>query len=207
MIDLVDDAVPVDPGEFNDAVRMESPGLMYGLVGACNIPAAPVHRAFDDINAAVNELRSFVKTQPQGDIFQLLDSVARSLADRRDDLEAAVRGEFSRKAHRVADAPYPKVQVYPYGESIETARKVLCSSAKSLNEVLVHDLIEDLLESLKLLVQCEEGCLSKIPAPPAQEDLSNHVDIVIESCEALEESLRGEFSRRARRRRKCDSLQ
>lgn len=207
MDDLVDDVVPLDPIEFDGAVWLESPDLMYGLGGLWNIPAAPVHKAFDDLNAAVNELRSFVETQPKDDMFQLLDSITRNLADRYDEIESAVRGEFSRKAHRIAGAVYPSLQVYPYGSSIEAAPKVLCSSGKSLNEVLIHDLIEDLLESLGLLLQCEEECLSKIPAPTAQEALSHDVDVVIEGCEALEESLRGEFSRRARRRRKHGSIQ
>lgn len=201
MDDFVDDAVPLDPRELEGAVWMESPDLMYGLGGLWNIPAAPVHKGFDDINAAVNDLRSFVETQPQDDMFRLLDSIARNLADRSDDLELTVRNEFSRKAHRIAGAPYSSVQVYPYGSSIEAATKVLCSSGKSLNEVLIYDVIEDLLESQALLVQCEEECLSRLSLPSGQEALANRVDIVVDSCEALEESLRGDLSRRARRRR------
>jgi hypothetical protein len=124
-----------------------------------------------------------------------------NLACGRDELEAAVRDEFSRKAHRIAGVAYPSVQVYPYGSSVETAPKIFYSTGKSLDEVLIHDRIEDLLDGLALLLQCEE-CLSRIPEPAVQEALSNRVDVVIEGCEALEESLRGKFSRRARRCRK-----
>jgi hypothetical protein len=180
---------------------MESPVLMYGFGGLWNIPAAPVHKAFADINAAANELRSFVGTQPEDEMFQLLDLITRNLADSCYELELAMRGKFSRKAHRIAGAPYPSVQVYPYGSSVEAAPKVFNSSGKSLDEVLIYDRIEDLLESQEQLVQCEGVCLGRIAGDDSQEELAQKVDVVIGSCEGLEESIRGEFSRKARRQR------
>ncbi|MDQ8700617.1 hypothetical protein [Hyphomicrobium sp. LHD-15] len=201
-----DDAVPLNASELEGVIWTEAQDLAYGFGGRWDIPAAGVHKAFDDIHTATGEVQSLVKSKLYDEEFRLLAALAGHISDKCEDLESTIREHFSRKAHRIAGAPYPHEQVYPYGEIIEPGRRVLRTAGKALNEVRVHDGLEDLFDAHTLLNQCEESCLSKLAQAAKQEELARRIDAITNACEALEESLRGALSRRARRQRRQNIL-